>query len=105
MLRFRRNRGPMIPDGTTHVIDHFLPVPDTTGGRGVWELWTLADYLAGTHAADAAGLEGAADASEAEIAAFVVREVGYPVTLTRFEVSIDDGCGNTSTEPAFYVAR
>ena len=102
MLRFCRNRGPVIPDGTTHVIDHFMPSPDMTGGSGAWELWTLAGYLAGTHAADATGFEAAADAGEADLAALTGDLLGYPVTLTRFEAEIDEGDGPV-TEPAFYV--
>jgi hypothetical protein len=102
VLRFRRNRGPVIPEGTTHVIDHFTPSPDMTGGIGAWELWTLAGYLAGTPGADATCFDAAADTGEADLAAHTGELLGYPVTLTRFETEIDEGNGWTA-EPAFYV--
>jgi hypothetical protein len=110
-IKIRVRRDPRTPRGTTHVLQHYpavLIVPDYTGGQGDWDIQTLADHLAGTPRDFAPAIDGPATLSEAELLAYAEETLGFPVTLTRFEVEIGDGDGRTATwytEPAFYITR
>lgn len=108
MIKIRRRRDPATPKDTTHVLEHlpaFLNEPDETGGQGNWGIQTLADHLAGT-LADPPGFDGPAGLSEPDLIAFTEGAMGYPVTLTRFEMPVSTSNGRqASVEPAFWITR
>jgi hypothetical protein len=105
-FRSRRCGGPMILDGTTHVLQHFPPIPGIMGPRGAWVLSPAADFMsqAAPSGADA-GFDEAGDVEELVLAAFAGRHLRRQVTLTRFEVAIEGpgGLRVAGAEPAFYV--
>lgn len=89
-LRSRRSGGPVIPDGTTHVLQHFPPIPEMTGPRGAWVLRPAADFTSQSAPSGTdPGFGEAGDAGELVLAAFAGRHLGRQVTLTRFEVAIE----------------
>ena len=105
-LRSRRSGGPVIPGGTTHVLQHFPPLPGMTGPRGAWVLRPAEDFIsqAASSGTDA-GFEEAGDVEEFVLAAFAGLRLRRQVTLTRFEVTIEGpgGVPVAAAEPAFYV--
>jgi hypothetical protein len=105
-LRSRRSGGPMTPDGTTHVLQHFPPIPGMTGPLGAWVLRTAADFMSqAAPSGTDAGFGEAGDIEEFVLAAFSGRHLGRQVTLTRFEVTVEGPGGVlvAAAEPAFYV--
>jgi hypothetical protein len=110
LIKTYRRRDPLTPKGTTHVLQHYpavLLVPDYTGGEGNWDIQTLGNHLAGTPAGNPPVLQMPIGASETDLAAFAERELGFPVTLTRFEaeVSTADDPATWHPAPGFYVTR
>jgi hypothetical protein len=111
-IRIRARRDPLTPRGTTHVVQHYPAVllePDYTGGQGDWDIQTLADHLDGTPKAGAPVIPGPASLNEASLTAFAEEALGFPVSLTRFDLDIGDGDGGPETtwypEPGYYVTR
>lgn len=110
LIKTYRRRDPLTPKGTTHVLQHYpavLLVPDYTGGEGNWDIQTLGNHLAGTPAGDPPVLDMPIGASEPNLAAFAERELGFPVTLTRFEAEASVAGQPAAWHPApgFYVTR
>jgi hypothetical protein len=105
-LRSRRSRGPVISDGTTHILQHFPPIPGMTGPEGTWILRTAADFTSqATFSGADVGWEHAGDVPEGVLVAFAARQLRHRVTLTRFEVTVEGPGGVliAAAEPAFYV--
>lgn len=106
-VKAARRLGVRPPKGTSHVLEH-IPAwqltPDDTGGLGTWKIQTLGNFVNGTPTGDGAETDAAASHPGPDLAAFTAAALGYPVSLTRFEVETSYG-PDSSTDPAFYIRR
>jgi hypothetical protein len=99
-----RRRNWDIPPGVTHVLTYspswLLEPPPDDPAWGIWELLTLADFLAGGPAPETPGQFATADMLENDLRDFVEAEFGTRVWLARFEFEIEDGARAYWVTPA-----
>lgn len=106
-IRGRTNGAP--PAGATHVLQHvpsWLLEPTDPEGCGFWELRTLAEHYSGAVPSLPDGPDGPPDAGREELAGFAAGVLGFPVTLSRFDVEIRAAgrrLGGWEAEPAYYI--